>query len=86
MGGRLSNISQSIPCIRKERKPGCSILANKATVWWAPFVSASTHRRAVNILIGPGLPSQPPYLPVNRATVPLDIDKDIPPHQNMKER
>lgn len=86
MGGRLSNGSQSIPCIRKERKPGCSILPSKAAVWWAPFISASTHRRAVNILIGPGLPSQPPYLPVNRATASPDVDKDVPPHQNMKQR
>ena len=85
MGGRSSNRSQSIPCIRKERRPGCSTLANQATVWWAPFISASTHRRAVNILIRPGLPSQPPYLPVNRATASPDVDKDIPPHQNMKE-
>lgn len=42
--------------------------------------------RTVNILIRPGLPSQPPYLPVNSATVSPDVDADTTPHQNMKEQ
>lgn len=45
-----------------------------------------TGEKAVNILIGPILPSQPPYLPVTKATVSPGVDADTAPRENTEEQ